>query len=78
MISLVVMPVVPNLDSAEVRQETKKVTTSRAIVLILRKKESASEYWLRLTKEKPNRNWIKTDFSKVSGVFIVVSRGYMG
>ena len=50
-------------------QETKKVTTSRAIVLILRKKESSSEYWTRLTKEKPNRNWIKTDFSKVSRRF---------
>ena len=50
-------------------QETKKVTTSRAIVLILRKNESSSESWTRLTKEKPNRNWIKTDFSKVGWRF---------
>lgn len=47
-------------------QETKKVVTSRAIVLVLRKKEAQAEYWPRLTKEKPNRNWVKTDFSKVS------------
>lgn len=46
-------------------QETKKVVTSRAIVLVLRKKEAQAEYWPRLTKEKPNRNWVKTDFSKV-------------
>ncbi|WWC66657.1 uncharacterized protein I206_100561 [Kwoniella pini CBS 10737] len=45
-------------------EETKKVITSRAVLLILRKKEPRSEYWLRLTKEKPNRNWVKTDFSK--------------
>jgi hypothetical protein len=45
------------------------VTTSRAIVLILRKKEMSSEYWLRLTKEKPNRNWVKTDFAKVGHIF---------
>jgi len=42
------------------------MVTSRAVVLVLRKKEAKAEYWLRLTKEKPNRNWIKTDFSKVS------------
>lgn len=42
------------------------MVTSRAIVLVLRKKEPKAEYWLRLTKEKPNRNWVKTDFSKVS------------
>jgi len=47
------------------RQETKRLQTSRAVVLVLRKKEPKSEYWPRLTKEKPNRNWIKTDFSKV-------------
>ena len=46
-------------------QETNKVVTSRAIVLVLRKKEAQAEYWPRLTKEKPNRNWVKTDFSKV-------------
>lgn len=46
-------------------QETKRLQTSRAVVLVLRKKEPKSEYWPRLTKEKPNRNWIKTDFSKV-------------
>jgi hypothetical protein len=34
-------------------------------VLVLRKKTPKAEYWPRLTKEKPNRNWIKTDFSKV-------------
>ncbi|XAO26597.1 hypothetical protein I312_105435 [Cryptococcus bacillisporus CA1280] len=45
-------------------EETKKVVTSRAIVLVLRKKEAQAEYWPRLTKEKPNRNWVKTDFSK--------------
>ncbi|ORY22622.1 HSP20-like chaperone [Naematelia encephala] len=45
-------------------EETRKITTSRAIILVLRKKELKAEYWLRLTKEKPNRNWIKTDFSK--------------
>lgn len=49
---------------ADVSQETKKVVTTRAIVLVLRKKELKQEYWPRLTKEKPNRNWIKTDFSK--------------
>jgi hypothetical protein len=42
------------------------MVTSRAVVLVLRKKEAKAEYWLRLTKEKPNRNWVKTDFSKVS------------
>ena len=47
-------------------EETKKLSTSRAIVLVLRKKEAKAEYWPRLTKEKPNRNWVKTDFSKVS------------
>ncbi|WVQ76233.1 hypothetical protein IAR50_005898 [Cryptococcus sp. DSM 104548] len=45
-------------------EETKKLVTSRAVVLTLRKKENKAEYWTRLTKEKPNRNWIKTDFSK--------------
>ncbi|OWT40728.1 hypothetical protein C362_01537 [Cryptococcus neoformans Bt1] len=45
-------------------EETKKVVTSRAIVLVLKKKEAQAEYWPRLTKEKPNRNWVKTDFSK--------------
>jgi hypothetical protein len=30
----------------------------------------SSEYWLRLTKEKPNRNWVKTDFAKVSHPYI--------
>jgi hypothetical protein len=54
----------------DTNQETKQVTTSRAIVLILRKKEMSSEYWLRLTKEKPNRNWVKTDFAKVSHPYI--------
>jgi hypothetical protein len=43
------------------------MVTSRAVVLVLRKKEAKAEYWLRLTKEKPNRNWVKTDFSKVGG-----------
>jgi hypothetical protein len=33
-------------------------------MLVLRKAEAQAEYWPRLTKEKPNRNWIKTDFSK--------------
>ena len=46
-------------------QETKRIATSRAIVLVLRKKTSKQEYWPRLTKEKPNRNWVKTDFAKV-------------
>ncbi|ODN76135.1 hypothetical protein L202_06061 [Cryptococcus amylolentus CBS 6039] len=45
-------------------EETKKLITSRAVVLTLRKKENKAEYWTRLTKEKPNKNWIKTDFSK--------------
>ncbi|WVQ80331.1 hypothetical protein IAT38_002436 [Cryptococcus sp. DSM 104549] len=52
------------LYSEIIPEETKKVVTSRAIVLILRKKTPQAEYWLRLTKEKPNRNWIKTDFAK--------------
>ena len=43
--------------------------TSRAVVLVLRKKNVKAEYWLRLTKEKPNRNWVKTDFSKVCSAF---------
>ena len=47
-------------------QETKKQVSDRAIVLILRKKTAKAEYWPRLTKEKPNRNWVKTDFSKAS------------
>jgi hypothetical protein len=42
------------------------MVTSRAVVLVLRKKELKHEYWTRLTKEKPNRNWVKCDFSKVS------------
>ena len=46
------------------------MVTSRAIVLILRKKEPKAEYWLRLTKEKPNRNWVKTDFSKVRSLLL--------
>ncbi|KAK4684636.1 hypothetical protein P7C73_g5537, partial [Tremellales sp. Uapishka_1] len=45
-------------------EETKKHVTSRAIMLILRKKEAKSEYWPRLTKEKVKNMWIKTDFSK--------------
>jgi hypothetical protein len=45
-------------------QETKKSVTSRAIVLILRKKAARAEYWPRLTKEKVRNQWIKTDFSK--------------
>ncbi|BEJ10946.1 hypothetical protein CspHIS471_0103680 [Cutaneotrichosporon sp. HIS471] len=44
--------------------ETKKQFNSRHLMLVLRKKEPQAEYWPRLTKEKPNRNWIKTDFSK--------------
>lgn len=55
---------VPLCPRADRSQETKKVVTSRAIVLVLRKKTARAEYWLRLTKEKPNRNWIKTDFTK--------------
>lgn len=46
-------------------EETKKSVTSRAIVLILRKKQLQAEFWPRLTKEKVKNNWIKTDFSKV-------------
>jgi hypothetical protein len=42
------------------------MVTSRAVVLVLRKKELKHEYWTRLTKEKPNRNFVKCDFSKVS------------
>ena len=45
-------------------EETKKSVTSRAIVLILRKKAARAEYWPRLTKEKVRNQWIKTDFSK--------------
>ncbi|KAJ9111834.1 hypothetical protein QFC20_002421 [Naganishia adeliensis] len=45
-------------------EETKKSVTSRAIVLILRKKQLQAEFWPRLTKEKVKNNWIKTDFSK--------------
>ncbi|RXK36743.1 hypothetical protein M231_05978 [Tremella mesenterica] len=45
-------------------EATKKMVTTRAIVLVLRKKTPKAEYWPRLTKEKPNKNWIKTDFSK--------------
>jgi hypothetical protein len=41
------------------------MVTSRAVVLVLRKKDAKAEYWTRLTKEKPDRNWVKTDFSKV-------------
>ncbi|TXT08230.1 uncharacterized protein COLE_05154 [Cutaneotrichosporon oleaginosum] len=47
-----------------VPSETKKQLNSRHLMLVLRKKEAQAEYWPRLTKEKPNRNWIKTDFSK--------------
>lgn len=46
-------------------EETKKNITSRAVVLILRKKQMQAEFWPRLTKEKVKNNWIKTDFSKV-------------
>ncbi|KAJ9118662.1 hypothetical protein QFC22_003882 [Naganishia vaughanmartiniae] len=45
-------------------EETKKSVSSRAIVLILRKKQMQAEFWPRLTKEKVKNNWIKTDFSK--------------
>nr|ODN93041.1 hypothetical protein L204_05220 [Cryptococcus depauperatus CBS 7855] len=48
-------------------EESKKTTTSRAVVLVLRKKEAQAEYWPRLTKEKPDRNKIRIDFSKASG-----------
>ncbi|RSH80926.1 uncharacterized protein EHS24_008355 [Apiotrichum porosum] len=44
--------------------KTKKVVHGRAVVLVLQKKELRAEYWPRLTKEKPNRNWIRTDFAK--------------
>ena len=53
----------PQLRSSHL-QETKKSVTSRAIVLILRKKAARAEYWPRLTKEKVRNQWIKTDFSK--------------
>jgi hypothetical protein len=47
-------------------QLCKKHITSRAVVLILRKKNQQAEFWPRLTKEKVKNMWIKTDFSKVS------------
>ena len=42
------------------------MVNTRAILLVLRKKTLKKDYWPRLTKEKPNRNWVKTDFSKVT------------
>ncbi len=54
-----------NSDSpAPPSQLCKKSITSRAIVLILRKKAASAEFWPRLTKEKVKNLWIKTDFSK--------------
>ncbi|KAL7420231.1 p23 chaperone protein wos2 [Cryptotrichosporon argae] len=47
-----------------VPEETKKNLTSRALVLIIRKKALELEYWPRLTKDKVKNQWIKTDFSK--------------
>lgn len=48
------------------------MVTSRAVVLVLRKKELKHEYWTRLTKEKPNRNFVKCDFSKVSFIIMCI------
>lgn len=45
-------------------QKSSSRLTSRALVAVLRKKESQSEYWPRLTKEKLKTPFIKTDFSK--------------
>jgi len=47
--------------------DTEKSTqrlNSRSLVVLLRKKESKSEYWPRLTKEKIRTAFVKTDFSK--------------
>lgn len=38
--------------------------TGRDLLLIIRKKNLRAEYWPRLTKERLNRNWIKTDFTR--------------
>lgn len=38
-------------------EETKKSVNTRAIMLILRKKEAKAEYWPRLTKEKVKNMW---------------------
>jgi hypothetical protein len=38
-------------------EETKKQVTSRAVMLILRKKDAKAEYWPRLTKEKVKNMW---------------------
>lgn len=43
-------------------QKSTSHLTSRSFGAVLRKKESKSEYWPRLTKEK--LPFIKTDFSK--------------
>lgn len=46
-----------------IQRSTSRVT-SRSFVAVLRKKESQSEYWPRLTKEKVKTPFIKTDFNK--------------
>ncbi|KAI9572577.1 HSP20-like chaperone [Boletus coccyginus] len=55
-----------NLDffaEVDAEKSTSRVT-SRSFVAVLRKKESQSEYWPRLTKEKVKTPFIKTDFGK--------------
>ncbi|KAH0838666.1 HSP20-like chaperone [Lanmaoa asiatica] len=45
-------------------EKSTKRLTLRSFDVVLRKKESQSEYWPRLTKEKLKIPFIKTDFSK--------------
>ncbi|KAI9460121.1 HSP20-like chaperone [Lactarius psammicola] len=45
-------------------EESEKHSTSRSVVLKLRKQVLEQEYWPRLTKDKVKSPYIKTDFSK--------------
>ena len=45
-------------------QKSTNRLTSRALTAVLRKKESKSEYWPRLTKEKLKTPFIKTNFDR--------------
>lgn len=51
---------------AEIDPKESKINhTTRAVELVLRKKELQEEFWPRLTKEKAKYHFLKTDFDKV-------------
>lgn len=51
---------------AEIDPKESKINhTTRAVEMVLRKKEMKEEFWPRLTKEKAKYHFLKTDFDKV-------------